>query len=31
LVSLGHEQVQQIKLLTISKGKKLTCSVYMSH
>ncbi len=29
--SLGHEQVRQIKLLTISLVKKLTFSVYMSH
>ena len=29
--SLGHEQVRQIKLFTISIGKKLTFSVYMSH
>ncbi len=29
--SLGHEQVRQIKLFTISTGKKLTFSVYMSH
>ncbi len=29
--SLGHEQVRQIKLLTISIGKKLTFSVYMLH
>ena len=29
--SLGHKQLRQIKLLTISIGKKLTFSVYMSH
>ncbi len=29
--SLGHEQVLQIKLLTISIGKKFTFSVFMLH